>query len=54
MDGKSALAVLAEDSAYLRSLRQRGSDAELPAGRRSRAQRALHAANVATLGDADC
>jgi glyoxylase-like metal-dependent hydrolase (beta-lactamase superfamily II) len=54
MDGSSALAVLAEDSAYLASLRQRGSDAELPPGRRSRAQRALHAANVAMLSDEDC
>ena len=54
MDGESALAVLAEDCAYLRSLRQRGPDAELPGGRRSRAQRELHAANVAILTDADC
>jgi glyoxylase-like metal-dependent hydrolase (beta-lactamase superfamily II) len=53
IDGSSALAVLAEDYAYLRSLRQRGSDAELPVGRRSRAQRELHAANVAILTDAD-
>jgi len=54
IDGNSALVVLAEDYAYLRSLRQRGSDAELPGGRRSRAQRELHAANVAILTDAHC
>jgi glyoxylase-like metal-dependent hydrolase (beta-lactamase superfamily II) len=54
MDGESALALLAEDHAYLRALGQRGSDAELPRGRRSRAQRELHAANVAILTDADC
>jgi glyoxylase-like metal-dependent hydrolase (beta-lactamase superfamily II) len=54
MDGESALAVLVEDCAYLGSLRQRGADAELPSGRRSRAQRELHAANVAILADADC
>jgi glyoxylase-like metal-dependent hydrolase (beta-lactamase superfamily II) len=41
-----ALAVLEEDLAYLRSLRERGPDAELPAGRRSRVQRARHARNA--------
>jgi glyoxylase-like metal-dependent hydrolase (beta-lactamase superfamily II) len=52
LDGESALAVLAEDRAYLRSLRERGSDAELPRGRRSGAQRELHAANVAFITNA--
>jgi glyoxylase-like metal-dependent hydrolase (beta-lactamase superfamily II) len=54
IDGSSALAVLAEDDAYLRSLRERGADAELPGGRCSPAQRELHAANVAILTDAGC
>jgi glyoxylase-like metal-dependent hydrolase (beta-lactamase superfamily II) len=52
MDGESALAVVAEDRAYLRSLRERGSDAELPRGRRSGAQRELHAANVTFITNA--
>ncbi|MCW3028805.1 MAG: beta-lactamase domain protein [Solirubrobacterales bacterium] len=47
LDGARALAVLAEDAAYLQALLERGSAAELPHGRRSRAQRVLHAANVA-------
>lgn len=41
-----ALTLLAEDHAYLLSLRSRGTEAELPAGRRGRAQRALHLENV--------
>jgi glyoxylase-like metal-dependent hydrolase (beta-lactamase superfamily II) len=49
IDGTRALAVLEEDAAYLRELRERGSDARPPAGRRSAAQRELHAANVAAL-----
>jgi glyoxylase-like metal-dependent hydrolase (beta-lactamase superfamily II) len=44
-----ALAALEEDVAYLRALRDRGAEATLPAGRRSREQRRLHAANVAAL-----
>jgi hypothetical protein len=47
LDGARSLAVLAEDAAYLQALLERGSAAELPHGRRSRAQRVLHAANVA-------
>ena len=49
LEGLSALEVLEEDSAYLKDLRERGSEAELPAGRRSRAQRAHHAENVLAL-----
>jgi glyoxylase-like metal-dependent hydrolase (beta-lactamase superfamily II) len=41
-----ALDVLAEDRDYLRSLRERGESAELPAGRRSISSRSVHAANV--------
>jgi glyoxylase-like metal-dependent hydrolase (beta-lactamase superfamily II) len=44
-----ALEVLEEDLAYLRALRGDGAGAELPAGRRSREQRRLHAANAAAL-----
>jgi glyoxylase-like metal-dependent hydrolase (beta-lactamase superfamily II) len=49
-DGVRALAVLDEDVAYLKQLRERGAEAELPGGRRSRQQRALHAENVAAIG----
>jgi glyoxylase-like metal-dependent hydrolase (beta-lactamase superfamily II) len=49
IDGTRALDVLEEDVAYLQALRERGSDAELPAGRRSREQRRLHAQNLAAL-----
>jgi glyoxylase-like metal-dependent hydrolase (beta-lactamase superfamily II) len=49
LDAERALAVLTEDAAYLQELRERGSAAELPRGRRSRAQRELHAANVSAL-----
>jgi glyoxylase-like metal-dependent hydrolase (beta-lactamase superfamily II) len=49
LDGSKALAVLAEDAGYLQALIERGSAAELPPSRRSRAQRELHAANVAAL-----
>lgn len=48
-DGARALAVLEEDIAYLNELRGRGADAELPASRRSRQQRAIHAENVAAM-----
>jgi glyoxylase-like metal-dependent hydrolase (beta-lactamase superfamily II) len=48
-DGARALAVLEEDLAYLRALGELGAAAELPAGRRSREQRRLHAANVSRL-----
>ncbi len=49
VSGERALAVLEEDLAYLRALGERGSDAELPHGRRSREQRRLHEANVRAL-----
>ncbi len=44
-----ALDVLEEDLAYLLAVRELGAAAELPAGRRSRAQRELHAANLSAL-----
>jgi glyoxylase-like metal-dependent hydrolase (beta-lactamase superfamily II) len=46
LDAQRALSVLAEDAAYLQGLLDRGSAAELPRGRRSPAQRELHAGNV--------
>jgi len=46
---ESALQVLEEDLDYLRGLAVRGADAELPAGRRSREQRRIHAANAAAV-----
>jgi glyoxylase-like metal-dependent hydrolase (beta-lactamase superfamily II) len=57
LDTARALAVLEEDLAYLQGLRAAASGrpegaaeaVELPAGRRSRAQRKLHAANLAAL-----
>jgi glyoxylase-like metal-dependent hydrolase (beta-lactamase superfamily II) len=49
IDAARAAGVIDEDVAYLQGLRERGADAELPAGRRSREQRRLHAANVARL-----
>ena len=44
-----ALSILEEDVGYLAALRLSGADAELPAGRRSRQQRRLHAENVSQL-----
>jgi glyoxylase-like metal-dependent hydrolase (beta-lactamase superfamily II) len=49
LDRERALAVLDEDCAYLQALRERGAEAELPAGRRSPAQRRIHAENVRAL-----
>ncbi len=46
LDSKRALTILEEDVAYLSALRARGAAAELPNGRRDKAQRAIHAANV--------
>ena len=48
LDRATALAILAEDRAYLDGLRS--GAAELPAGRRDAEQRRLHEANVAGLG----
>jgi glyoxylase-like metal-dependent hydrolase (beta-lactamase superfamily II) len=45
VDGARALAILREDRAYLEAL-QRGEDAALPIARRTKAQRAIHAANL--------
>jgi glyoxylase-like metal-dependent hydrolase (beta-lactamase superfamily II) len=52
LDREAALGVLDEDVAYLQALRERGVDAELPRGRRTRAQRELHEQNVARLAAA--
>jgi glyoxylase-like metal-dependent hydrolase (beta-lactamase superfamily II) len=49
LDRAGALAILEEDAAYLRDLRERGAAAELPESRRGRAHRRLHAENVASL-----
>lgn len=49
MASAQALAVLREDVAYLEALRDRGADAELPLARRSKAQRGIHAENVARV-----
>jgi glyoxylase-like metal-dependent hydrolase (beta-lactamase superfamily II) len=44
-----ALDVIGEDVNYLHALRERGGEAELPPGRRTREQRRLHAENVTAL-----
>jgi glyoxylase-like metal-dependent hydrolase (beta-lactamase superfamily II) len=49
IDGERALALLEQDRAYLLALRERGAEAELPEGRRGKAQRELHAQNVERL-----
>lgn len=49
IDRARALRVLEEDLAYLSSLVEPGPEPELPAGRRTRGQRRLHAANVSAL-----
>ncbi len=49
IDGETAMAVLAEDRAYLEALRSDGESARLPRGRRDSEQRRLHAENVAQL-----
>jgi glyoxylase-like metal-dependent hydrolase (beta-lactamase superfamily II) len=46
LDAAPALRVLDEDVAYLQDLRERGAEAELPAQRRAKVQRELHALNV--------
>ncbi|HEV3069870.1 MAG TPA: MBL fold metallo-hydrolase [Solirubrobacteraceae bacterium] len=50
LDGPDALAVLEEDLAYLRALQAHGADAQLPPGRRTKAQRRLHQENLTTGG----
>ena len=47
-DADLALRTMDEDLAYLSSLAERGGEAELPVGRRSRWQRAIHERNVAS------
>jgi len=49
LESAQALEVLEEDVAYLRALGEHGAGAKLPDGRRSAAQRRLHAANAARL-----
>lgn len=49
MDGARARALLEEDATYLSELRKRGAEAELPASRRTRQQRRIHAENVSAL-----
>ena len=49
LDSKEALAVIGEDVTYLLGLRDRPGETELPRGRRSPAQRRLHAENIAAL-----
>jgi glyoxylase-like metal-dependent hydrolase (beta-lactamase superfamily II) len=49
LNGERATAVLEEDLAYLVSLEEAGAQAQLPAERRTRMQRQLHAQNVAAL-----
>lgn len=49
LGAERATSVLEEDLAYLRALAAQGAAAELPAGRRSREMRAIHARNVARL-----
>jgi glyoxylase-like metal-dependent hydrolase (beta-lactamase superfamily II) len=46
IDGTRAAAILREDRAYLEALLERGADATLPLARRTKAQRAIHAANA--------
>lgn len=43
-----ALSVLDEDRTYLHALAENGLDAQLPPGRRTPAQRRIHAENIAT------
>lgn len=52
LDGTRAAAILREDVAYLEALARDGADAPLPLARRTGAQRAIHAANVAAVSSA--
>ncbi|HUB73702.1 MAG TPA: MBL fold metallo-hydrolase [Solirubrobacteraceae bacterium] len=49
IDRERAGVLLEEDMAYLLALREHGAEAQLPQGRRSRQQRAVHARNVEAL-----
>ncbi len=46
-----ALGILTDDAAYLDALAVHGADAPLPEGRRTAAQRRIHAENAARAGD---
>jgi glyoxylase-like metal-dependent hydrolase (beta-lactamase superfamily II) len=50
LDRARALVVLDEDLAYLRALEEDGAAALLPPGRRTKAQRRLHAENLTAGG----
>jgi glyoxylase-like metal-dependent hydrolase (beta-lactamase superfamily II) len=52
LDRAEASRVLDEDVAYLEALRTKGAQAELPQGRRTGAQRRIHAENVERLSPA--
>jgi glyoxylase-like metal-dependent hydrolase (beta-lactamase superfamily II) len=47
LDSKRALVVLEEDAGYLSGLQEKGARTPLPDGRRTKAQRSIHAENVA-------
>jgi glyoxylase-like metal-dependent hydrolase (beta-lactamase superfamily II) len=47
--GEHALRILAEDEAYLETLRDRGAETPLPEGRRTAEQRRIHAENAQSL-----
>jgi glyoxylase-like metal-dependent hydrolase (beta-lactamase superfamily II) len=49
IDGTRAAALLREDVMYLNALRDRGAEAQLPLARRTGAQKAIHAENVAAV-----
>jgi glyoxylase-like metal-dependent hydrolase (beta-lactamase superfamily II) len=49
LGSEKALLVLDEDLAYLEALSELGAGAELPEGRRVKAQRAIHAENLTRL-----
>jgi glyoxylase-like metal-dependent hydrolase (beta-lactamase superfamily II) len=50
LDGTRALAILREDRAYLKALRDRGANAPLPLARRTGAQKRIHASNATLIG----
>ena len=50
LSSQEALGVLAEDVSYLHALAGQGADAPLPPGRRTNAQRRIHAENVQRVG----
>jgi glyoxylase-like metal-dependent hydrolase (beta-lactamase superfamily II) len=49
LDSEAAASILGEDVVYLDDLRARGIAAELPGGRRTKAQRLIHSENVNRL-----